>query len=426
MVLGPAYGEGGGGGSLPTNPTITDFSNAVHDHVDPAGGGVLSHLALTDIGSNSHAAIDAHIAALSAHGVVGDLVGTAGAQTLVSKTLTQPIITDFTNATHTHATAAQGGVLDHTVLSNIGVNSHASIDTHIAASTNAHGLGVGSAFVGTTDTQTLTNKTLTTPTIVPGGFANMQHLHASAADGGILSHFAFNDIGTTSHADIDDHIAGTIEHGATGGVVGATKVQTLTNKTLTTPTIASLTNAQHDHSDAAGGGRITRIEEVSLSDIFDRAKGTMTITNDGPNLGLEWGITEVIRLSWHIPENIDASFAPETFMDLHMDTTQTAATSFGFKWIAAMGAIQTGQSVATTSETFTTNFESGTEDDIVVNVPLSRLIGKFTWTAATAFTTGAPYRLIFSFNRRNPDAGSTPTGILLVSDFTIRYRVFVT
>ncbi|MEE8476945.1 MAG: hypothetical protein V3S19_01165, partial [Gemmatimonadales bacterium] len=33
--------------------------------------------------------------------------------------------------------------------------------------------------------------------------------------------------------------------------------QTLANKTLTTPTIASFTNAQHDHSDAAGGGALS-------------------------------------------------------------------------------------------------------------------------------------------------------------------------
>ena len=33
----------------------------------------------------------------------------------------------------------------------------------------------------------------------------------------------------------------------------AAYTQTLTNKTLTTPTIANFTNAQHDHGDAAGG-----------------------------------------------------------------------------------------------------------------------------------------------------------------------------
>ena len=40
-----------------------------------------------------------------------------------------------------------------------GINS--TVSTHLGASTNVHGLGVGSAVVGTTDSQVLTNKTIT-------------------------------------------------------------------------------------------------------------------------------------------------------------------------------------------------------------------------------------------------------------------------
>jgi hypothetical protein len=49
-----------------------------------------------------------------------------------------------------------------------------------------------------------------------------------------------------------------------------TSTQTLTNKTLTTPTIASFLNAAHNHSNAAGGGQLT---DVSLSAPVGTAKG---------------------------------------------------------------------------------------------------------------------------------------------------------
>ena len=39
-----------------------------------------------------------------------------------------------------------------------------------------------------------------------------------------------------------------------GDIVGTTDSQTLTNKTLTTPTVADLTNMTHDHKSAAKGG----------------------------------------------------------------------------------------------------------------------------------------------------------------------------
>lgn len=55
---------------------------------------------------------------------------------------------------------------------------------------------------------------------------------------------------------IATHAALTVTHGATGAIVGTTNTQTLTDKTLTAPTIADFTNAAHDHGDADDGGNI--------------------------------------------------------------------------------------------------------------------------------------------------------------------------
>lgn len=55
-----------------------------------------------------------------------------------------------------------------------------------------------------------------------------------------------------------------------GAIVGTTDTQTLSGKTLTTPTIGDLTNATHNHTNAAGGGQIT---DTALSAAVGIAKG---------------------------------------------------------------------------------------------------------------------------------------------------------
>jgi hypothetical protein len=99
--------------------------------------------------------------------------------------------------------------LGATVVHGVSARDFSETQTHMAATTNVHGTGVSSAVVGTTDAQTLTNKTLTSPTVNTPTVTNP-----------------------------------TINSGGTWNG----------SPTLVTPTIASLTNAQHNHSNAAGGG----------------------------------------------------------------------------------------------------------------------------------------------------------------------------
>jgi hypothetical protein len=61
-----------------------------------------------------------------------------------------------------------------------------------------------------------------------------------------------------------------------------TAAQTLTNKTLTTPTISNFTSATHDHEDAAGGGQLSLT--TAVSGILPSANGGTGVNNGGRTL----------------------------------------------------------------------------------------------------------------------------------------------
>ena len=104
---------------------------------------------------------------------------------------------------------------------------------HIEATTAVHGLGVSSAVVGTTDTQTLTNKTLTSPTITN------PNISGAGVDASIVFEGATPDAFETTLTVVDPTQDNTVTiPNTTGTVVIATAAQTLTNKTLTSPTIS--------------------------------------------------------------------------------------------------------------------------------------------------------------------------------------------
>jgi len=236
-----------------------------------------------------------------------EVVTLSGNQTLTGKTLVAPTIGSFTNAAHNHANAAGGGQIDHAALLNAGTNSHATIDTALSASTAhiaataAH--GATGAVVGTTNTQTLTGKTLTSPRINEildtanglrvvtfTGFAGAANLlDFSAVPSG--SQPIISALGADANIAIQLIPKGTGTVQVSGIPVAlTTATQTLTNKTLTTPTIADFSNAGHTHQNAAGGGQIGAAAIAAMTSaqlaaiVSDETGSGLAVFNNSPVL----------------------------------------------------------------------------------------------------------------------------------------------
>lgn len=86
----------------------------VNAHIDGTGQLILTTAGGTDIvagQASDPTALANHAALTAAHGATGAVMGTTNTQTATNKTLIQPTIADFVNATHNHDSSSHGGGL---------------------------------------------------------------------------------------------------------------------------------------------------------------------------------------------------------------------------------------------------------------------------------------------------------------------------
>ena len=125
-----------------------------------SAGAVVRHMA---IGRDYQEAND-HIEATTGHGATGAVVGTTNTQTLTNKTLTAPVIT---TPTITSLTLGDGNLVFEGATDNAFETTLTVVDP--TADRTVSIPDATTTLVGTDTTQTLTNKTLTSPTITGTG-----------------------------------------------------------------------------------------------------------------------------------------------------------------------------------------------------------------------------------------------------------------
>jgi hypothetical protein len=202
------------------------ISIAAHAHASPSDGGQLAHAALTGVGANSHAQLDAHLAHTgNPHNVTAAQVGAAPAG-------------------HGHAYASLTNRPAFFAIIAVAGQTSIAADGEADTLTLVAGSGITITTDPTTGTVTITNN---------GGGIPGAHGHTGPADGGTVSHAALTGVDTDTATSAIHHTLGTGANQAAPGNHGHAYLP-LTGGALTGALTIMGGTAWHSGNDGPGSG----------------------------------------------------------------------------------------------------------------------------------------------------------------------------
>lgn len=233
-------------------PTIASFTNATHDHSNAAGGGNLTTTALTT-------------------GVFVDITG-LGAQTQTLDMSAEDIdnVKDFTmdnNALHLINIDRTAALADDTPIGEIQFRANDGVPTledyaNIVATMESDAVGSEDGSLKLQVAQAGTHRT-NFITLNDASSGNIELLKSTNITGTFTADTYTGQSGIVTVGTIStgtwEGTTVAVNQGGTGvtSSTGTTNVVLSGSPTIVTPTIASLANMNHDHSDAVGGGNLT-------------------------------------------------------------------------------------------------------------------------------------------------------------------------
>ena len=213
----------------------TALVDNTHDH-NGGDGAQIDHVNLANKGTNTHSQIDTHIGDATIHFTVASIDHGSIDGLGDDDHSAYPLVTDFEVDRATIGT----NWTDLTDGGDTTLHDHDGISENTAARHNRLHSMTGVLDHTATAWRVFYSGVSGTPVELALGAANTYLRSAGPAAAPTfqqIDHTTLSNIGSNSHATIDSHISATAAHGATGAVVGTTNTQTLSGKTLTSPTL---------------------------------------------------------------------------------------------------------------------------------------------------------------------------------------------